>query len=80
MVFRFRIRVHVDDIEVLNKIKKNLGIGVIRIEGNSALFVVSDLNSIREVLLPIFANFPLLTVKALDLDDFLPLPRESCLN
>lgn len=58
VVFRFRVRLHVDDKEVLQKIQKTLGIGVIRIEGDSALFVVSDLKSIKEVLLPIFSLFP----------------------
>lgn len=56
---------------MLQKIQKTLGIGVIRIEGESALFVVSDLKSIKEVLLPIFFLFPLLTSKALDYADFL---------
>lgn len=56
---------------MLQKIQKTLGIGVIRIEGESALFVVSDIKSIKEVLLPIFSLFPLLTSKALDYADFL---------
>lgn len=71
VVFRFRIVLHVDDKEVLQKIQKMLGIGVIRITSDTALFVVSDLKSITEVLIPIFAQFPLLTSKSLDYADFL---------
>lgn len=41
-----------------------------RVEGKSSVFVVTDLNSKREVLLPIFDKYPLLTTKALDLFDF----------
>ena len=32
--------------------------------------MVTDLNSIRDVLLPIFDKYPLLTTKTLDLSDF----------
>jgi hypothetical protein len=56
---------------VLQKIQKTLGIGVIRIIGDTALFVVSDLKSIKEVLMPIFEQLPLLTSKSLDYADFL---------
>lgn len=70
VTFRFIIRLHVDDLYVLQKINNNLNIGVVRVEGNSSVFVVTDLNSIRDVLLPIFDKYPLLTTKTLDLSDF----------
>ena len=70
VVFRFRIQLHIDDKDILDKIQNTLGIGVVRCEGDRAIFVVSDLKSITEVLLPIFEQFPLLTAKAMDLADF----------
>ena len=56
---------------MLQKIQKTLGIGVIRIEGESALLVVSDLKSIKEVIIHIFLLFNLITSKAKDYADFL---------
>lgn len=54
----------------MRKINSTLQIGVVRIEDKSAVFVVSDLTSIINVLVPIFDKYPLLTTKALDLSDF----------
>lgn len=65
VVFRFIIRLHVDDVEVFLARKMSccstLQIGVVRIEDKSAVFVVSDLTSIQNVLLPILDKYPLLT-------------------
>ena len=70
VVFRFIIRLHVNDEEVLKQICKVLQIGVVRTKGNSSVFVVSCLTSIRKVLFPIFEKYHLLTTKALDYLDF----------
>jgi len=63
---------HIDDIEVLNIIKSNLNIGIIIVEEkrSSCAFVVQDFSELKDVLCPIFNNFPLHTSKKLDYQDF----------
>ena len=70
--FRFKINLHIDDLQVLNLIKSNLNIGRIIIEEkrNSCAFVVQDFSELKDVLCPIFKNFPLHTSKKLDYEDF----------
>jgi len=62
----------VDDVEVLHKIAKILGVGVVKINKNrnSAVFYVSKFNDIVRVILPIFQEFPLQTTKHLDFISF----------
>jgi len=66
--FRFRIELHLDDIEILHKIAKTLGVGKVKLVNKrySALFIVSNFNEIIKVILPIFEAFPLQTSKNLD--------------
>ena len=66
--FRFKISLHIDDIEVLNTIKSNLGIGNIFIEHsiNRCSFVVQRYEEIKSVICVIFKNVPLHTSKKLD--------------
>jgi hypothetical protein len=47
-----------------------LGVGVIRIESDSAIYIVSKLEDLRSVIIPIFITYPLLTTKSLDFLDF----------
>jgi hypothetical protein len=69
--FRFKISTHIDDIEVLHHIKNTLGIGLVKIENNDySVFIVQDFDNIKNVICPIFNNFPLQTNKRLDFDDF----------
>lgn len=70
--FRFKINLHIDDLEVLNVIKSNLKIGRIIVEEkrNSCAFVVQKFSELKDVLCPIFLNFPLHTSKSLDFQDF----------
>lgn len=70
--FRFKINLHIDDLQVLNIIKSNLNIGHIIIEEkrNSCAFVVQNFSELKDVLCPIFINFPLHTSKKLDFQDF----------
>jgi len=61
---------HVDDIEILHKIAKTLGVGEVKRDkyhrGNSALFSVNRIGDILGVILPVFQKFPLQTTKYLD--------------
>jgi hypothetical protein len=63
---------HIDDLQVLNAIKSNLKIGRIIVEEkrNSCAFVVQSFSELKDVLCPIFLNFPLHTSKNLDFQDF----------
>ena len=70
--FRFKISLHIDDLEVLNVIKSNLNIGKIIVEEkrNSCAFVVQSFSELKDVLCPIITNFSLHTSKKLDFQDF----------
>lgn len=60
--FRFKINLHIDDLLVLNIIKSKLNIGRIIVEDNknSCAFVVQSFSEFKDVICPIFLNFPLL--------------------
>ena len=66
----FRIRLHIDDIQVLYIIQKFLRIGKVREEGNSCLFVIDNLHDLSAVLFPLLEQYSLRTVKYLDYMDF----------
>lgn len=70
--FRFRINLHIDNLEALNTIKSILQIGSVTVDKdkNICSFVVQDFSHIRDILCPIFIQFPLLTSKKLDFQDF----------
>lgn len=70
--FRFKINLHIDDIQVLKTIQSKLNIGKIVIEENknSCAFVVQSFSELKDVLCPIFNQFPLHTTKKLDFQDF----------
>lgn len=69
IIFRFKINLHIDDLQqVLNVIKSNLNIGRIVVEESrsSCAFVVQNFSELKDVLCPIFINFPLHTSNKLD--------------
>lgn len=70
--FRFKINLHIDDLQVLNVIKSKLNVGRIIIEENrnSCAFVVQSFSELKDVICPIFLSFPLHTSKKLDFQDF----------
>jgi len=68
--FIFQITLHIDDSAVLYFIRKNLGIGVISITGNTCSFKVHSFKIIVERLLPIFDKYSLLTHKQLNYRDW----------
>jgi len=63
---------HIDNLEALNNIKSKLNVGNVTIEEsrNRCSFVVQDFTEIRDIICPIFIQFPLLTSKRLDFQDF----------
>jgi hypothetical protein len=70
VAFRFRIRLHKDDLSSLEYIKYMLGVGLIRIEGDSAIYKISKLKDLIEIIIPLFSTYPLLNKKDLDFESF----------
>ena len=70
--FRFKINMHIDNLDALNTIKSILQIGSVTVnkDKNYCSFVVQDFSQIRDIICPIFVQFPLLTSKKLDFQDF----------
>jgi len=70
--FRFKISLHMDDVEVLNTIKSNLNVGTVTLESsrNSCSYVIQNYEEIKNVICPIFNAFPLHTSKRLDFENF----------
>jgi hypothetical protein len=56
LVLTFQIGLHIDDLEVLKFIQKNLGCGKISISGNKCNFFVNDRASLINIIIPVF-NF-----------------------
>ena len=63
IIFTFKLSQKKNNIQVLYYIKKKLGVGSVKIYGNMADYIIRDKKSIEKVLLPIFNNIPLLTIK-----------------
>lgn len=70
--FRFKISLHLDDIEVLHTIKSKLNIGIVTVENsrNRCSFIVENYTDIKNVICPLFNRFCLHTSKRLDFEDF----------
>ncbi len=70
--FRFKISLHLDDIEVLNTIKSKLKIGIVTVENcrGRCSFIVEKYADIKNVICPILNSFLLHTSKNLDFSDF----------
>jgi hypothetical protein len=70
--FRFKISLHIDDVEVLNTIKSNLNVGTVTLESsrNRCSYIIQDYEEIKNVICPIFKAFPLHTSKRLDFENF----------
>lgn len=66
----FRIRLHIDDIGVLQKIRDFLGVGRVVVEGSSCLFIIRDVKSLLTVLFPLLDKYHLYTTKWLDYLEF----------
>lgn len=70
--FRFKITLHIDDIDVLNTIRSKLKIGRVTAEDSRdrCAFTVEKYEDIKNVICPLFKTFPLHTSKKLDFEDF----------
>jgi LAGLIDADG endonuclease len=52
------------------KKKSMLGVGIIRIEGDSAIYIISKLKDLIEIIIPLFSTYPLLNTKHLYFESF----------
>nr|QCQ69140.1 LAGLIDADG endonuclease [Powellomyces hirtus] len=66
----FRIRLHVDDIQVLYKIRDFLGVGRVKSCRTNCVFIISNLHELHTVLIPLIYKYRLFTTKWLDFMDF----------
>jgi hypothetical protein len=66
----FRIVLHIDDVQVLYKIKNNLGAGTVRINKDYCVYSISKQEELANILIPILDKHTLLTTKYLDYLDF----------
>jgi hypothetical protein len=64
--FVFRITLHIDDRNVLEHIKTTLGCGRLNTERDILVFTISQLSDIKNILIPLFEQFPLNSTKHLD--------------
>lgn len=76
----FRIRLHVDDVAILYRIKEFLGVGKVVIEKDSALFVITNAGDLINVLFPILDQYKLLITKYLDYLDFAKVVKKLITN
>ena len=66
----FRIRLHKDDINVLQKIQEFLGVGRVVLDGNTCVFRISNVKDLINVIFPLLDKYNLYTTKWLDYIDF----------
>lgn len=65
--FAFKIKLHIDDLGVLEFIKNRLNCGTIIVgKDNSAQFYLTKIRDISTILIPLFEKFPLNGIKYLD--------------
>lgn len=72
LIFRYRIRLHIDDVDVLYKIQNKLKIGIVNLDIKKfeCVYVVTKFEDIKNVIIPIFKYTKLYTTKAKDFMDF----------
>lgn len=66
----FRITLHIDDIDVLYRIRDFLGVGTVRINKNRCVYSIGNVNDLLTVLFPLLDRYSLYTTKWLDYQDF----------
>jgi hypothetical protein len=60
---KFRIRLHIDDIAILYKIKEFLGVGNVSVHGSNCLFSITNIRDMQKVLIPLLDKYNLFTTK-----------------
>lgn len=68
--FKFRIKLHIDDIQTLKFIQETLGVGTIYTNEDECIYDVFKFEDILTFIIPIFSYANLITKKYLDFLDF----------
>ncbi len=72
---QFRIRLHIDDVDVLYKIKKFLGVGIVEKYNNNCLYSIRNIKEMNQILFPLLDQHKLISTKYLDyIECLLTLP------
>lgn len=66
----FRIVLHIDDIEILYKIKEFLKVGTVRFNKNYCIYTIGSIDDLINQLFPVLDKYSLITTKYLDYLDF----------
>lgn len=75
LTYELGIELHIKDIQLLYKIKKLLGIGIVKIKKiklknneikESAIFIIRNKNHLKDIIIPILDKYPMLTNKHYD--------------
>ena|SRR5947207_211055 len=66
----FRINLHIDDIDILYRVKEFLGVGTEISNQNSCVYSIGKVNDLLTVLFPLLDQNKLYTTKWLDYQDF----------
>lgn len=64
----FEINLHIKDIGILYKIQSFFGLGAVylRVNKNIAVYRVSNIEHLRDIIIPHFIKYPLITQKSID--------------
>jgi len=64
----FEINLHIKDVDILYKIQSFFGVGnvYLRVEKKIAVYRVSNIEYLRDTIIPHFNNYPLITQKSID--------------
>ncbi|KAF8805812.1 homing endonuclease, partial [Phlegmacium glaucopus] len=64
----FEIYLHIKDVDILYKIQSFFGVGnvYLRAYKNIAVYRVSNIEYLRDIIIPHFNNYPLITQKSID--------------
>ena len=68
--FRIRIKLHIDDLPLLNYIKRELNCGNIELNQNNACLVFLRHDELKSIIFPLFDGFPLNSQKHLNFVEF----------
>ena len=64
----FEINLHIKDVDILYKIQSFFGVGAVYLRAykNIAVYRVSNIEYLRDIIIPHFNNYPLITQKSID--------------
>ena len=66
----FEINLHIKDVDILYQVQSFFGVGAVylRVDKKICVYRVSNIKYIRDIIIPHFKKYPLITQKAIDFD------------